>query len=201
MNVRFRPATAMVLLVTLACAGALPLESAADRRLPSKSSYPGQQGVFVPVRSDEGVWDGTWYYNSIECKIVIWLRTRRGKVEARARYQGLNRPIGFESDWKGTSAYYNAEQPSLFELKFSRTTPTDLDGTWKWDTRLANSSRNEAGTFTMFRALDGRTLVVEFKEYELVMISRDKTARITQAPTWTFIKASKREALWDELPF
>ena len=86
-------------------------------------------------------------------------------------------------------------------MKLTRMTQNDLDGTWKWDARLASSSRNETGKFTMFRALDGRTLVMEFTEYELVVIGRQKTVRSTQPPAWTFVKASKREALWDELPF
>lgn len=184
-----------VLLAAMAARAALP---------PRKSDTPGftgQAGVFVPERTEDGIWDGTWFYNSVDAKIALWMRTRRGKVEARVRYQSGKASIGFETDWTGVAAYHAFEHPASFAIKFSKTGPGEIAGTWSWTTRLHASTRTENGSFTLFRARDGRTLVMEFKDYELVTIRPTGSARATTSPAWTFLKASKREALWDEIPF
>lgn len=163
--------------------------------------FTGKVGVYVPEPTADGDWNGTWMYNSIEAKIALWMRTRRGKTEVRVKYEGGRGALGFETDWTGASSYFSNEQPSSFAMRFTKRSPSELEGTWNWITRLRSASRTENGTFTLFRAQDGRTLVMKFDQYELATIRQGKTTRTTTPPVWSFQKASKREALWDELPF
>jgi len=187
---------ALALVVSTLCAGgAFPVLA---QKVPS---YSGQVGVYVPERTEAGTWDGTWYYNSVTMKMALWMRTRRGKVEVKVRYESGRGPLAFETDWTGAASYYSDAQPASFAMKLGKTGPADIEGTWDWTTRYRSTSRTETGKFSLYRARDGRTLVVKFNEYELVSIRDGKTARVTTAPVWTFLKASKREALWDEIPF
>jgi hypothetical protein len=189
---RSKPAAAVALVAAFLCPAVLA------QKVPS---YTGQVGVYVPERTEAGSWDGTWYYQSALVKMVLWMRTRRGKVEAKLRYEGVRGPLTFETDWTGASSYYTDASPSSFAMKFGKTAPADIEGSWDWTTRYRSTSRSETGKFDLYRARDGRTLVVKFGEYELVTIREGKTARVTTPPVWTFLKASKREVLWDEIPF
>ena len=162
----------------------------------------GRAVIVVPDRTDKGSWDGTWVYANRDAKYALWLRTsQEGRPQARLRYQSISSPEGFETGWDGKASYALAGQPVTFVLGLDQADANVLAGSWDWNAEFADSARIEKGTFEAFRSGDGRSLVLHFKSYQR-MVRRKDNVRTTEAlPVWTFRKVSKREALWDELPF
>ncbi len=167
----------------------------------TSSGHSGQMGVYLPERTQEGDWDGTWYYTSVEMKMVLWLRTHKGKTAMKLKYESGQRPVTFETDWNGDASYYTAEKPATFQVHVTKSDPGQIEGTWFWETQYGRFPRIEQGTFVLFRALDGRTMMFKFTDFELSMSRQGQPYRSNLPPLWTFLKASKRQALWDEIPF
>jgi hypothetical protein len=162
----------------------------------------GRAAVVVPDRTDQGSWDGTWVYANRDAKYALWLRTSpEGRPEARLQYQSLSSPETFETGWDGKASYALSGQPVTFALTFDQADAFVLTGSWNWDAQFPDSARQEIGTFEAFRAGDGRSLVLRFKSYKRVVRRKDNVRTTEALPVWTFRKVSKREALWDELPF
>lgn len=184
----------------LACASSLAAQPRGrlPRDLPiHRAAEPG-----LPVRTDAGVWDGTWYYVHRDGRMAIWIRRGKDdKPEVKLQYQSLTAPEAFETDWNGKANYYLAGQPATFEVALEERTDTTIRGTWKWDVQFEDSGRTEAGAFTFYRASDGRQLVLKFDRWERIIRRRDQVKRYSRPPAWTFVKASKRLVLWDEIPF
>jgi len=191
------------LCAALLLASPLPLRSAEEEvvQQPQRDAM-GRSVVLVPERTDQGNWDGTWVYANRDAKYALWLRTAEdGRVEARLKYQSTSSPETFETGWDGKASYALSGQPVTFVLAFERTDANVLAGTWNWDAEFPKAARTETGTFEAFRAGDGRALVLRFKSYERAVRKKDSTRATEALPLWTFHKVSKREALWDELPF
>ena len=169
---------------------------------PTPPTHPGRPGVFIPEATNAGNWEGTWYFNSVDSKMALWMRTRRSKTEMKLRYDSGLAPVSFETDWSGNATYYAFEKPATFRCKLTKLTPERIEGSWSWDYQFQSMGRSEKGTFTLFRAMDGRILVFKFDTYELTETKNGATGRSNTLPAWTFAKASKfPDALWDELPF
>ena len=169
---------------------------------PTPPTNPGSAGVFIPEATSDGNWEGTWFFTSVDSKMALWARTRRSKTEMKLRYDSGLAPVSFETDWSGNASYYAFEKPATFRFKLTKTTSDRIEGTWWWDYQFQSMGRTEKGTFTLFRALDGRLMVLRFDTYELTETRNGKTGRSTSLPAWTFGKASKfHDVLWDELPF
>ncbi len=170
---------------------------------PSGQTTPrGKVGSSIPGATEAGTWDGTWIYSSVDRKIALWIRTRDGLPEIKLGYQGLSSPDAFETDWTGNANYYLGGQPVVFQLRLDKRDPNRIEATWHWDVQWPDSGRSEDGTLAMYRALQGRSLVMKFDQFEHVTRRGDKTQRQQAKPVWVFEKASKRsDALWDELPF
>jgi hypothetical protein len=189
-------ALAGVFLTTVSFAGPPP------RRIKGDLPIAGRVGTAVPERTDAGVWEGTWYYVYRDGWMALWIRPGGdGKPEVKLRYQSLATSEAFETDWNGRATYYLAGQPATFELSLDERTDTTIRGRWRWDVQFEDSGRTETGRFQMYRAADGRQLVLRFDEWELVIRRRDQIKRYSRPPAWTFVKASKRLVLWDEIPF
>jgi hypothetical protein len=168
---------------------------------PGKDAF-GRSVVAVPERTDQGNWDGTWVYANRDAKYALWLRTNEeGRPEARLKYQSTSSPETFETGWDGKASYALSGQPVTFALVFERADANLLAGSWTWDAEFGKSSRKEIGTFEAFRAGDGRALILRFKTYERTVKKREQVRTNEALPIWTFRKVSKRQALWDELPF
>jgi hypothetical protein len=162
----------------------------------------GRSVVVVPDRTDQGSWDGTWVYANRDAKYALWLRTNaEGRPEARLKYQSISSPETFETGWDGKASYALAGMPVTFALTFERADAVVLVGSWNWDAEFGDSARTEVGTFEAFRSGDGRSMVLRFKSYARTVRRKDKVRTAEALPVWTFRKVSKREALWDELPF
>jgi hypothetical protein len=162
----------------------------------------GRAVVIVPDRTDEGTWDGTWVFATRDAKYALWLRTgESGKPEARLRYQSTSNPEKFETGWDGKASYALSGAPVTFHLNLESGDLRSLAGTWDWDVEFPDSARKETGRFEAFRSGDGRSLVLRFTSYQKSVRRKDKVRTTEALPLWTFRKVSKREALWDELPF
>jgi hypothetical protein len=173
----------------------------AQESTPPIDKYPGRIAAYAPEPTTEGIWDGTWAFQSVDSKMALWMRTKRSKTELRLRYESGIAPVGFETDWSGEAEYHAFEKPATFRIRPTLITPDRIEGTWFWDYQFRSMGRMEKGTFTLYRALDGRSLVFRFDTYEVVETHADKTRRSDTPPLWAFFKASKYHALWDELPF
>lgn len=171
------------------------------RELPRPDAQFGRSGVLLPDSTAAGVWDGTWMYLSRDSQMAFWMRTQNGVPQMKLQYQSLAAPEAFETDWDGKAVYYIAGQPATYEIKLSKREKDALEGTWSWDVQFPDSGRAENGQFAMYRAGDGRSLVVRFDAFERTVRRGDQVTRYDVAPVWTFRKASKRLVLWDELPF
>ena len=161
----------------------------------------GPADVAMPPRTDAGDWNGTWFYENRDLMLAMWMRTHGGKPELKLQYLSRASSEAFETDWSGKARYYIAGQPAIFEIALKRREPNQIDGTWSWDVEFADSGRIEEGSFTMFRAGNGRQLVMKFGKLERVIKRRESASRSDVTTTWAFTKVSKRQALWDEIPF
>lgn len=161
----------------------------------------GRTTIQVPERSDDGDWDGTWWYSNRDFKIALWIETAEGKPRVKLRYLSLNSPEGFETDWNGDAQYDMGNAPGIFALNMKQRDRDTIAGRWEWALTGQRSVRREEGDYTIYRAGDGRHLVIQFHRLEKVVESGGQTRRSETSPTLSFRKASKRQVLWDELPF
>jgi hypothetical protein len=88
-----------------------------------------------------------------------------------------------------------------FELKLANADATKLTGAWFWDLEIGDSARKEKADVVVYRTGYGRTLQMDFNNYEKT-IRRSGVDQMARVPTsWAWTKISKRELLWAELPF
>jgi hypothetical protein len=186
-------------LCAVAAAAAMLVALAPAARAQGGDRDFGKWDIVVPVRTDAGVWDGTWYFVSRDNRMVMWLRTTDGKPELKLQYQSLASAEAFETDWTGRASYYLAGEPATFDCTLTQRDANTLQGTWNWKLEFEDSSRTENGTFTIYRAGDGRQLVMRFDELERQLRRHNEIRRYPMKTSWTFTKASKRLLLWDEV--
>jgi hypothetical protein len=153
----------------------------------------------APARTDEGNWDGTWYYKSRVEKMAMWIRTDNGKPEIRVQYQSTIAPDTFETDWTGKADYFVAGRPASFALELAEWDENTLHGKWEWTVPIPGRGRSETATFKAYRSGDGRRLIMIFTEHLRVETRGGTENRRTSSFSWGFTKLSKRHVLWEEL--
>ena len=153
--------------------------------------------------TDAGRFEGTWAYANRDAKIALWLReSASGPPEVKMRYSNATTREEFETDWSGHAEYYVSGQRALFEIELTDGDANSATGTWDWVVQFSSSGREEHGRFQMHRGHDGRKLVLRFDEFERRRTSgTDVRVNTPEHHGMTFVKASKRIVLWDELPF
>jgi hypothetical protein len=148
-----------------------------------------------------GSFDGTWMYVNRDVQFGMWIRTKNGTPQIKIQSQSLASTEAFETDWDGKAMYYLGGVPVTFELKLGPGTADRMTGAWSWVLKSGTGGRSETANIVMYRTWDGRTLLMDFQDYQRRLSQGDK-ARVVNAPTvWNWIKISKRELLWDEFPF
>ena len=171
----------------------LPLAASAD--LPPSSGVRGGS----PTKSGE--WAGTWIYANRDSHYAMWIRTKDGKPQVKLQYQSLASPESFETDWTGQASYYMAGSPASFALTLDSGDAAAIAGRWNWELSAGESSRVEKAQVVLERTGYGRTLAMNFKDYSR-RVTQGAHGNILKGPvTWTWIKVSKRELLWEELPW
>ena len=190
-------------LAVAAAASTLALAAVAGE---IKTDLPGGVGTERQlIQKDEptsaGSFDGTWMYVNRDAHFALWARTKNGVPQVKLQYQSLANPEAFETDWDGKAVYYLAGSPVTFELKLGESNADRIVGTWSWVLKIGESGRRETADIVIHRTWYGRTLLMDFKNYEKTITrdGQDKTIKLPVA--WSFVKISKRELLWDELPF
>ena len=61
--------------------------------------------------------------------------------------------------------------------------------------------RREVADVVMYRTLYGRSLLMDFQNYEKTITSGTKNKVIRAPVVWNWIKLSNRELRWEEFPF
>ncbi len=170
-----------------------------------KTDLPGIGTERILVGKGEptnaGTFEGTWLYVNRDARFAMWTRVKDGVPQVKLQYQSLADPEAFETDWDGKALYYLAGSPVTFELKLGASTPDRIVGTWSWVAEVGGTGRRESADIVIFRTGYGRTLVMDFPNYQLTITKGGKNM-ITKPPVvWSWVKISKRELLWDEMPF
>jgi hypothetical protein len=189
----------------LAALVALTIFAPAGSTVDVPTNAPGEGPERVVVRKDDpttaGSFDGTWMYVNRDARFALWIRTKDGVRRVKVQYQSLASPEAFETDWDGKALYYLSGTPVTFELKVGKTTPDQILGTWSWILTIDRSGRRESADLVIYRTLYGRTLLMDFQNFQKT-ITRDGKSGVMKTPMiWAWNKVSKRELLWDELPF
>jgi hypothetical protein len=199
---RFRSSFAVSTAATvLAALAALSGATTAPAQMTVPDTPPT---VFVPEDTGEGVWDGTYVFSCRDFKMALWMRTREGKPEMKLRYQGIQAPEAFETDWNAKATYYLSGQPAIFEVTTTSRDARRIEGSWHWDVQFSDSGRTDDAAFSVYRSGTGRNVVFKFNRVERQMRRREEVKRfpVVPPPVWTFRKVSKRiDVLWEELPF
>jgi len=185
---------ASVILVSALCLSILPPAIEAQR-------HSGSVGKKVAPRTDAGEWYGTWYYVFRDGKYALWMRMQDGKPQAKLQFFSTTSPEGFETDWSGNSEYQVKRGKGKFSLIIDEGDENVIAGRWEWELDFGGSARVETGKFDMWRAADGRQIVLNFSELNHIRRRGEEQEVFSSAPTWSFRKASNRLVLWDELPF
>ena len=109
-------------------------------------------------------------------------------------------PETFETDWSGQANYTVQEKPASFSFVLDEIAEDRIKASWDWVLNMHGSGREEHGKLELYRAGDGRRLVMHFKDFDRV-IERAGQRMIHDKPqAWTFTKISRRLARWEELP-
>jgi hypothetical protein len=202
MSARIFIGTILVLALSAGAAGQdTPPTTLTREELPIKSSL-GRLGLGLPEPTSQGKWDGTWIYISRDVRLALWMAQDEGKPIVKLRFEGTLRGTeSFETDWMGKASYFVEDHPGKFAFELKETGPDLIVADWDWELDMRGSSRTEKADIEMYRAGDGRRLVMHFKDFERIVRSggREKVQDFPQA--WTFRKMSRRLVLWEELPF
>ena len=178
-----------------------PTSSVKIEEVPVKSSL-GRMGLGLPESTSKGVWDGTWMYVSRDVRLVLWMREDQGKPVVKFRYEGMMRASEtFETDWTGKARYFVQDHPGTFEFTLKETGPDMIEADWDWILDMRGSLRSEKSDIEMYRAGDGRRLVMYFTNFQRIIESAGGRNVHESPQSWTFRKLSRRLARWEELPF
>ncbi len=160
----------------------------------------GQSAFSTAPRTDAGDWYGTWVYKSRHQRIVVWIREdSSGKPEYRLQYQSMGSAETFTTDWTGRADYTVTGTDALFHLKAGKRDENSITGTLEWDLQFENSGRHKAGEFVMYRAGDGRLMVMHLFNHTVTIKREGKEASDQSDAAWNFSKVSRRQVLWEEI--
>ena len=151
--------------------------------------------------TDDGFWDGSWYYLNRDFHIAAWFRTVDGTPQVKLRYAAIGSAETFETDWQGSVDYYFGGAPAKFSLNLEQLDGNTMKGYLDWKLEVGNSGRFISGAFIAYRTGGGLQFTMHFDNYRRV-IRRGGIDNVAEASnTWVFRKACNRLADWDEFPF
>lgn len=166
----------------------------------SLGQFPGKPKVDLPDATDAGSWEGTWYYVSRDSHIALWIRDQDGLPELRFKYMNTGRAESFITDWSGQASYRFDDKPGTFSFELTERDANMIRGKWFWQLGNGELRRTETAWVTMYRAGDGRALVMNFEDLErFAGVFIDNTVHYPQV--WTLRKVSNNQRRWEELPF
>ncbi len=166
----------------------------------SPAQSQGGSRVPLPERTDAGTFVGTWYWVSRDASVALWIRETRRKPELKLRYLNTGHAESFETDWNGRAEYVFAGKLGKFSLESTERDANTIRGRWHWLLGPEDRGRTETARVTLYRADDGRSLVMNFEDLERSIGGASGT-RLRYEQVWVLRKATDRLAPWDELPF
>ena len=170
-----------------------------------RTNLPGNTGDRVLVDKPEpttaGTFEGTWLYVNRDSRFALWSRMKNGTPQVKVQYQSLAGPEAFETDWDGKAVYYLAGNPVTFELKLGPSTADKIVGRWFWELKVGDAHRLETADVVVHRTHYGRTILMDFQNFEKTITHGGQDKVVKLPVVWTWTKVSKRELIWDELPF
>jgi hypothetical protein len=174
--------------------------------VPSQSQEPehltiyGRTTVAAPERTDAGDWAGTWFYVNKRRKMALWMRIEEGTPEFKLRVQEKGQNV--TTDWEGQSSYDDGGRSGEFSTTVDQRDENTISGSWVWTLGKPEHGWKTTADFTMYRTGHGRQLVMRIEKWHREYWgSRSPADMDTKFQVWTFQKASRRQALWGELPF
>jgi hypothetical protein len=159
----------------------------------------GRTSVASAERTDAGDWDGTWVYVSKRRRIALWIRSGDGGPELKLRMNEKGTDI--LTDWEGHAEYVSRNRPGKFSLQVDQRDEDTISGRWIWRIGTDAAGRQETADFTMHRAGRGRRLVMRVENWSTENWGGFEEKYGLPLQVWSFQKASRRMALWGELPF
>ena len=184
-----------------AAAIALPV-LAAERTLPPEmTGIPGKIGVASADPVTTGSFEGTWIYVNCDGKFALWIRNEGGTPRMRLQYQSTRNGEAFESDWDGKAKYFFSGVPADFDMTIDHADADKISGHWTWNFDAGSSARLEKADLLIQRTAYGRSMKMDFLNYEKTIRQSGGDKVFRMPVTWGWTKVSKRELLWDELPF
>jgi hypothetical protein len=188
-----------LLIASILLAGSSGMGLLADQASPGRF---GRTKVSVPERTDQGDWYGTWFYVSRVRKMALWIRDDGGRIRVKLRLQGQKGdPESFITDWDGQAEYDIVGRHGRFSISFEEVDANTITGSWIWDVETKNAGRTETADFTLYRSAWGRQLVFKLENIQREYRGNTEPAPGAEELVWLFRKASRRQALWGELPF
>ena len=162
----------------------------------------GKTTIAVAKRTDAGTFDGTWFYTSRDIHAAIWFRQGPdGVPEFKIRYQSMSSPERFETDWSGSASYSFGGSTGTFRLVDMEIDANQVTARLDWQLIRPGQVRRETADLLIYRAGEGRQLVMLFNDYTRTVTRGERKMVLTPNLAWKFTKASKRLALWEEIPF
>ena len=154
-------------------------------------------------RSDAGDWYGTWYYVSRTQKMAIWIRDDDGTPQVKWRLSGTQSGDldSFSTDWSSQGVANDRGQSGTFKLTLDTADQNTIAGNWAWEVRAGKNGRKDTANFELYRSGDGRHAVMRITDWKREFWGKREYAQTQEYKVWTFRKASRREAMWNELPF
>lgn len=164
-------------------------------------SRPGRSSVIAPERNDAGSWDGTYWYVNRDYRAAMWMRTTDGLPEIRLKLVAFGSPEEFETGWDCEASYEVPDGHGEFALSINERDANTIKGSWTWNLQVGASVRKQIGEVTIYRAGQGREVVMLFDPFKFHIGPADQERWIDVDQVWTFRKSSKRMIRWEELPF
>ena len=191
--------TLIPLAVLLVLAAGAALASEENTKLPGMGT--DTMGLKKADPTTAGEFDGTWMYVNRDARYAMWIRTKDGTRQVKIQFQSLANPEAFETDWTGKTTYYLAGNPVKFDLTVTGADADKITGNWSWVLEVGGSGRRETANVVLQRTGYGRNLLMDFQDFQRI-VTQDGQNKVFRVPTaWNWVKVSKRELLWDELPF
>ncbi len=189
-----RPGRSHLTFVSLVVLVVLALPSGAQD--PEYMTLFGRSKVKAPPRTDAGDWAGTWFYVNKRRKMALWMRIKQGTPELKLRVQEKGSNVS--TDWHGQASYQAQGKSGEFSMTVDQRDDTTISGNWVWTLGDQDKGWKETADFEMYRTGHGRQLVMRVENWQ-----RETAGVLRQLDLqlWTFQKASRRQALWGELPF
>jgi len=189
--------------LALALLVALALAVPASTILAEESmSFWGRTKVATPEPSDEGDFNGTWWFHSKDHKVALWIVEQDGVRKIRMRLMVLHTTESVTTDWEGEGNYVFRGKQGRLSIGIEDADDNLLAGDWHWELTRKEWKRVETAKIKLYRIGNGRSMAVLFDNFDRTYEGGAKAVTFdTEQQLWVFMKASRRTARWEELPF